>query len=83
MSEGRVIHLKVPVHLDGQSEVGVTLTETPKGDFVIACRPKGKRIEYTGLMSEVVLIVAARHAKALAAAAGHPIPRPRKGTSRL
>jgi len=83
MSEGRVVHLDVRVHLDGQSEVGVTLTETPQGDFVVACRPKGKRIVYTGLLSDVVQIVAARHAKALAAQAGISVPRPRKGTSRL
>ena len=83
MSEGRVVHLSVPVHLDGQSEVSVELTETPKGDFVVACRPKGKRIVYTGLLSDVVLIVASRHAKALAAAKGVAIPKPRRGTSRL
>lgn len=78
MSEGRVVHLDIPVHLDGQSEVGVTLTETPKGDYVIACRPKGKRVVYTGLMSDVVLIVAAKHAKFLAAQQGIPIPKPRR-----
>jgi hypothetical protein len=83
MSEGRVVRLDVPVYLDGQHTVGVTLTETPQGDYVIACRPKGKRIVYTGLLSDVVQIVASRHAKALAAAAGIPVPRPRKGTSRL
>jgi hypothetical protein len=79
MSQGRVVHLDVPVeHLDGQREVSVTLTETVRGDFVVAVRPKGKRIVYTALLSEVAMIVAARHAKMLAQAAGTPVPKPRR-----
>jgi hypothetical protein len=78
VSEGRVVHLDVPCHLDGQSVVGVTLTETARGDFVVAVRPKGKHIVYTGLLSEVAAIVAARHAKALVASRGLPIPKPRR-----
>jgi hypothetical protein len=83
MSEGRVVHLDVKAHLDGQNEIGVTLTETTQGDYVVAVRPKGKRLVYTGLLSDVALIVAARHAKALAAQNGIAVPRPRKGLSRL
>jgi hypothetical protein len=79
-SEGRVVHLDVPAHLDGQSVVGVTLTETVRGDFVIAVRPKGRHIVYTGLLSEVALIVAARHCKALAASKGIPVPKAGRGT---
>ncbi len=76
--QGRVVHIDVPCHLDGQSEVGVTLTETPRGDYVVSVRPKGKHIVYSGLLSEVALIVAARHCKALAAAKGIPVPKPRR-----
>jgi hypothetical protein len=85
MSENRVVHLDVTtnVHLDGKSEVGVTITTTPAGDAVVEVRPKGRHIAYTGLLSDLVMVVAARHAKALAAANGSPIPRPRKGLSRL
>ena len=76
--QGRVVHLDVPCYLDQQSEVGVTLTETPRGDFVVAVRPKGKHIVYTALLSEVAQIVAARHCKRLAAIKGIPVPKPRK-----
>ena len=79
MSEGRVVHLDVRAHLDGQNEIGITLTETAGGeDFVVAVRPKGKRLVYTGMLSDVALIVAARHAKALAAANGINVPRARR-----
>ena len=79
VSEGRVVHLDVPVsHLDGQREASVTLTETPQGDYVVAVRPKGKRLVYTALLSDVALIVAARHAKFLAAQNGIAVPKARR-----
>ena len=75
----RKVHIKVPVqNLDGCKEASVELRETPTGDFVIGVRPKGRRIEYTGLMSDVVMIVASRHAKALLSAQGIGIPKARK-----
>lgn len=82
MSEGRVVHLtvKAPVgkRLDGQTEMTVTLTETPAGDYVVGVRPKGRRLEYTEMMWTLGEIVAARHAKALAQAQGIAVPRARK-----
>ena len=66
MSEGRVVHLDVPLHLDGKSTVGITLTETPKGDYVFAVRPKGSRLIYTGMLSDSALGIAYRHASKLA-----------------
>lgn len=75
----RKVHLTVRVpNLDGQKEASVDLTETPAGDFVIGVRPKGRRILYTGLLSDVAMIVASRHAKALAAAQGTPVPKARR-----
>jgi hypothetical protein len=81
VSEGRVVHLDVTtnIHLDGQSEVSVTLTETPHGDYVVEVRPKGKRLVYKGLLSDVAAIVAARHAKWLAQQQGIAVPQARKG----
>ena len=80
MSEGRVVNLVIPVqHLDGQKEVSITLTETPAGDYVIAVRPKGKHMLYTGLMSDVAMFIAAKHAKFLAQQNGISVPRARKG----
>jgi hypothetical protein len=87
VSERRVVHLTVlaPVgrRLDGQTELTITLTETPAGDYVVGVRPKGKRLEYTEMLWTVGEIVAARHAKMLAAQAGIKVPQQRKGTSRL
>jgi hypothetical protein len=87
VSAGRVVHLtvKAPVgkRLDGQTELTVTLTETPAGDYVVGVRPKGKRLEYTEMLWTLGEIVAARHAKMLASQAGISVPRPRKGTTRL
>jgi hypothetical protein len=74
-----VRRFKVMVKLDGTSEVTVEITPTAgKTDAVVAVRPKHKRIVYTGLLSDVALIVASRHAKALAAANGISVPKPRK-----
>jgi hypothetical protein len=74
-----VRRFKVAVKLDGASEVTVEITPTAgKTDAVVAVRPKHKRIVYTGLLSDVALIVASRHAKALAAANGISVPKPRK-----
>lgn len=80
MSEGRVVHLDVTtnIHLDGQREVSVTFTETPQGDYVVEVRPKGKRLVYKGLLSDVAAIVAARHCKWLAQQNGTPVPKPRR-----
>lgn len=79
MAEGRVVHLtvKAPVgkRLDGQTELTVTLTETPAGDFLIGVRPKGKRLEYTESLWTLGEIVAARHAKFLAQQAGVNVPK--------
>lgn len=82
MSEGRVVHLTVqaPVgrRLDGQTELTVTLTETPSGDFIVGVRPKGKRLEYKEMLWTLGEIVAARHAKFLAQQQGIPVPKPRR-----
>lgn len=67
MSESRVVHLDVRAHLDGKNEVGVTLTETPRGNIVIEARPKGKRLVYKALASEAVKWLVARDAKPLPA----------------
>lgn len=76
MSEGRVARFRVRTHLDGQNEATVELTERAGGgDFVVAVRPLHSRIEYTGLLSDVAQIVAARHAKALAAQRGVTVPK--------
>jgi hypothetical protein len=66
MGEGRVVRLDVEAHLDGKSTIGITLTETPRGDYVFAVRPKGSRLVYTGMLSEAALGVAYRHARGLA-----------------
>lgn len=71
---------KVACKLDGASEATVEITPTAgKTDAVVAVRPKHKRIVYSGLLSDVAMIVAARHAKAVVAAQGINVPKPRKG----
>src|SRR3990167_7129799 len=54
MSESRVVHLETHAHLDGRNDVSVELTETPRGNIVVAVRPKGKRLVYKSLLSDVV-----------------------------
>ena len=79
MSEGRVARFQVRAHLDGQSELTVEMVEHAGGeDFTVNVRPKGSRVVYTGLLSDVALIVASRHAKAVAAARGIAVPRARR-----
>jgi len=56
----RTVHLEVRAHLDGRNELSVELNETPRGNFVIAVRPKGKRLVYKLLASEVIKWVAKR-----------------------
>ena len=79
MSEGRVARFRVKVHMDKAPEATVELTEHASGDdYTVSVRPLHSRIEYTGLLSDVALIVQARHVKALASAAGRPVPKPRR-----
>jgi tRNA threonylcarbamoyladenosine modification (KEOPS) complex Pcc1 subunit len=54
VSESRTVHLDTHAHLDGRNEISVTLTETPRGNVVVAVRPKGKRLLYKSLLSDVV-----------------------------
>jgi len=69
----------VLTHLDGVGEVTVEVKATAgKTDAVVSVRPKHKRVVYTGLLSDVAQFVAARHAKAMVAARGLPIPKARK-----
>ncbi len=80
MSEGRVARFHVRTHLDGKSEATVELVEHAGGeDFTVSVRPKHSRMEYTGLLSDVAQFIAARHAKALAAAQGINVPKARRG----
>lgn len=79
MSEGRVARFRVRVHMDGKPEATVEVTEKAGGeDFVVGVRPLGSRLEYTLLLSEVALIVQARHAKFLAAQKGINVPKARR-----
>lgn len=79
MSAGRVARFKVRARLDGQDELTVELKVTAgEEDAVVAVRPKHSSRVYTMLLSEVALIVAARHAKALLAQQGVPVPRARR-----
>ena len=74
-----VRRFKVRARLDGKDLLTVEIKPTAGGeDAVISVRPKHSRIEYTGLLSEVALIVAARHAKVLVAQAGINVPKSRK-----
>jgi hypothetical protein len=76
---GRVARFRVNVHLDGKSEATVELVEhAGGGDYTVSVRPLGVRREYTGLLSEVAGIVAARHVKALLAQQGVNVPKARK-----
>jgi len=47
-------HFETHAHLDGKNDISVELTETPRGDYVVAVRPKGKRLVYKSLMSDVL-----------------------------
>lgn len=52
-------------------------------DGAFTVRPRYSRDTYTRPLSDVAQIVAARHAKFLAAQRGINVPRPRRGTSRI
>lgn len=74
-----VRRFKVALKLDGASEATVEIKPTAGGtDAVVSVRPKHKRIVYTGMLSDVAGIVAARHAKALVAQEGIAVPQARK-----
>lgn len=67
---GTTRHFQVDCHLDGSSSVMVEIKMTAGGtDAVVTVRPKGRRMVYSGLLSDVAQFIAARHAKAIAAAA--------------
>ena len=68
--------LKVDVPLDGAPCVTVEVKKTVNGG-IVCVRPKHKRVVYTWNLADVALYVAAKSAKATAAAAGVPIPKPR------
>jgi hypothetical protein len=71
--------LKIDTHLDGARQVTVTIKPTAgRTDAVISVRPLHQRMVYTGLLSDAILFVVSRHAKALVASQGLPIPRSRK-----
>ena len=70
---------KVMVRLDTAPMVTVEIKKTAGGtDAVVSVRPKHSRRVYTGMLSDVALIVAARDAKAALAAQGVPVPMARK-----
>ena len=74
-----VRRFKVRARLDGKDEVTVEIKPTAGGeDAVVSVRPKHSRMEYTGMLSDAALYIAAKHAKALAAQAGIAIPHSRK-----
>lgn len=74
----RVSRFRIATHLDGKAEVTVEIRyDEVKRDGVVSIRPLHSRVEYTGLLSDAAQFVAARHAKALAAANGITVPRPR------
>ena len=74
-----VRRFKVACKLDGANEVTVEIVPTAgKTDAVISVRPKHKRTVYTGLLSDVALIVASRHAKKLVMDGGGTVPMARK-----
>lgn len=76
---GRVIHIKdVPAHVEGSSLVNFQLTETPRGDYVVTLWAKGRRTEYTELLSEVAKWIEVRHVKALLASQGRKVPGKRR-----
>jgi hypothetical protein len=75
-----VRRFKVLTKLDGASEVTVEIKPTAgETDAVVSVRAKHQRMVYTGLLSDVAQFIAHRHAKAIAAANGISVPRPRKG----
>jgi hypothetical protein len=75
-----VRRFKVACKLDGADEVTVEITPTAgRSDAIVSVRPKHKRNVYSGLLSDVASIVAARHAKAILAQQGIPVPAPRRG----
>jgi hypothetical protein len=74
-----VRRFKIKAKLDGADEVTVEIKPTAgDNDAIVSVRPKHQRIVYTGLLSDVALIVAARHCKALAAQQGIAVPTARK-----
>ena len=74
MAETR--HFTVDTFLDGASSINIEIVPCAgRNDAVVSVRPKGRHIVYTGMLSDVALIVASRHAKALAAANGHNVPK--------
>lgn len=79
MTDRRVARFRIRCSMDGKPEVTVELTEHAGGeDYTVSVRPLGARIEYTGLLSDVAKIVQARHAKAIVASRGLPVPKPRR-----
>lgn len=80
MSEGRVARFRVKVHMDGKPEATVEIVEHAGGeDYTVSVRPLHSRMEYRANLSDVALIVQARHAKWLAQQQGITVPGPRKG----
>lgn len=82
--EGRVARFRVQGVLVDKAEVEATveikLGDDGRGTFTV--RPLRSRDTYTRPLSDVALIVAARHAKFLAQAKGINVPQARKGTRR-
>jgi hypothetical protein len=75
-----VARFKVDVRIDAATSATVEIKATAgKTDAVVSVRPKHSRVVYTGMLSDVAQIVAARHAKALLAQAGINVPQARKG----
>jgi hypothetical protein len=74
-----VRRFKVRARLDGKDLLTVEIKPTAGGeDAVVSVRPKHSRLEYTGMLSDVALFIAARHAKALVAQSGIAVPTARK-----
>jgi hypothetical protein len=64
----RVARFRVRAHLDGRTECMVQIRATAGGDdAVVFVRPLRSRMKYSWLLSDVVLMVAMRHVKALQA----------------
>jgi hypothetical protein len=79
VADGRTAHGTITdgVDLDGQAEASFTLIEAPR-DFILTIRAKHQRNTRSVLLSEVALMVAARHSKFLAQQNGIAVPRPRR-----
>lgn len=78
-----VRRFKVRARLDGQDTVTVEIKPTAGGeDALVSVRPKYSKREYTALLSDVALIVAAKHAKAMLAAQGIRPPMARKARAK-